>query len=75
MKISTALQLVWMWDLFSFDCNTVRDKAMRQLDFIQILQKDFLNQVKLFSEPAASFLKGMNTVFNCEIFPKFSQEF
>lgn len=62
MKISTAFQLVWMWELFSFDCNTARDEAMRQLGFIKIIKKDFLNQVKLFSELTASFLKEMGSL-------------
>lgn len=75
MKILTVLWLVWTWDLFSFDHNTVIDGAMTQLGFIQIIEQDLLNQVKLFSKYSASFLKGKNTVFNCEIFPKFSQEF
>lgn len=45
---------------------------MRKLEFIQVMQQDFLNQVKQFSEHTASFFKGMNTVFNSEIIPKFS---
>lgn len=47
---------------------------MMQLGFIQIIQQNLLNQVKLFSKHTASFHKEKNTVFNYEIFPKFSQE-
>ena len=57
-----------MWDLLSFDHNTVIDGALTQVGFIQIIQQELLNQVKLFSKPSASFLKGKNTDFNCESF-------
>ena len=57
-----------MWDLLSFDHNTVIDGALTQVGFIQIIQQELLNQVKLFSKPSASFLKGKNIDFNCESF-------
>lgn len=42
VKISSTLPLVWMWDLFSYNCNTVKEEVIKQLGFFQILKKHFI---------------------------------